>query len=81
MNKTQIVEGLQNGIQTFSYVKANGEVRKACGTLDLAEMPALDGNIKTAASAKRSNDSVVNYFDMGVNSWRSFNVDNFGGFA
>lgn len=59
-----------NGIVEFSFEKKNGELRKASGTLSQNIAPVLKG------SEKKKNITVQSFFDVEINSWRSFSKIN-----
>ena len=70
---------MSTSIVTFSYWKKDGTIREARGTLDLQRIPA-DKHPKGNQSAK-VNHSIVNYFDLDKQEWRSFSADRFIGFV
>ena len=78
MNREEIISQLKEGVQDFSYTKADGFIRTATGTLDLAILPKLEGNVKSSSENKKNTN--ICYFDMDLNAWRSFSLDSFGGF-
>lgn len=53
---------MKRGAVSFSYLKKDGTIRKATGTLN--NIPAIKG-------AREVNYSVFTYFDTEANSWRS----------
>ena len=62
---------LHKGIVEFEFIKKDGSVRSAKGTLDPAHLPPakpVDGE----AVPRKKNDSVFVYYDMEKNSFRSF---------
>ena len=62
---------LHKGIVEFEFIKKDGTVRNAKGTLDPAHLPPakpVDGD----ATPRKKNDSVFVYYDMEKNSFRSF---------
>ena len=70
---------LKNGVVTFSYMKLDGSLREAKGTLN-------DLLIPTDKLPKGTGNDMVNfisvcYFDLGKQEWRSFNVSLFVGFV
>ena len=61
---------LRTGACTFSYVKENGETRKATGTL----CPDLF-TYSSKGDAKPGSPAVIRYFDLDANGFRSFRID------
>ena len=66
----KLIEKLQNSIVSFSFYKANNEIRYAVGTQDLTLVP-LDKHPKVNNSLVTTKTIV--YFDYIKQSWRSFN--------
>ena len=77
--KTTSVEDLKqmlhNGIVSFEFIKKDGSVRQAKGTLVAEHLPALKENDKS----RKPSENVVVYFDMDKKSWRSFVKESFVG--
>ena len=71
---------LASGVYRFSYLKIDGTIREARGTLDLSRIPQ-DQLPKDTAVNHVPNYETVNYFDLDAASWRSFRLDNFIGFV
>ena len=61
-------KGLHSGNVTFYFEKKDGEIRKATGTLK------IDYEFKTQ---NQPNPKIFTYFDVDVNSFRYFKVENF----
>ena len=62
---------LHKGIVEFEFIKKDGTVRSAKGTLDPVHLPPakpVDGD----ATPRKKNDSVFVYYDLEKNSFRSF---------
>lgn len=76
MTKKEIKERLHSDKPvTFSYIKKNGELRVAKGTLNvnvMGEENAPSGKIDTINEA-----NTIRYYDILAEGWRSFLVDNF----
>ena len=70
---------LASGVYRFSYLKKDGTVREARGTLDFARIP--EDQLPKGSESSLVNGSVVNYFDIEKAAWRSFRLDNFVGFV
>ena len=66
---------LHKGIVSFEFIKKDGSVRQAKGTLLAEHLPALKENDKS----RKPNENVVVYFDMDKKSWRSFVKESFVG--
>lgn len=77
--KTTSVEDLKQmlheGIVNFEFIKKDGSVRQAKGTLLAEHLPALKENDKS----RKPSENVVVYFDMEKQSWRSFVKESFVG--
>ena len=61
---------LKNGLAYFTYKKANGELRDAIGTLFERNF-----NYTSKGSQRKENFSVVKYWDVVSQGWRSFRID------
>ena len=70
---------MQSGIVTFSFWKSDGSIREARGTLNLSLVPE-DMHPKGTKSSI-VNWSIVNYFDLDKQEWRSFDICRFIGFV
>ena len=69
---------LATGIYRFSYIKLDGSIREATGTLNPDLIPAEN-------HPKNSGKTIPNYetfayYDLDAAAWRSFRLDNFIGF-
>ena len=69
---------LQNGFVTFSFIKKDGTHRIATGTLYPHLIP-VDKRPKSSGDERTPNFSVINYFDLDKQDWRSFRIDEFTG--
>ena len=69
---------LQNGFVTFSFIKKDGTHRIATGTLYPHLIP-VDKWPKSSGGERTPNFSVINYFDLDKQDWRSFRIDEFTG--
>jgi WYL_2, Sm-like SH3 beta-barrel fold len=71
-NRLKVVTGMKTGVVTFQYIKSDGSIRIATGTLS---------DIKYVAKTTESKPKpeVVKYFDIEAQSFRSFRVDRFIG--
>ncbi len=59
---------LHEGIVEFEFIKKDGSVRQAKGTLLTEHLPAP----KADATPRKKNDNVLVYFDLDKKSFRSF---------
>ena len=59
---------LHEGIVEFEFIKKDGSVRSAKGTLLSEYLPASNGN----STAHKKNDNVQVYYDLDKKSFRSF---------
>lgn len=68
---------LHEGIVEFEFIKKDGSVRQAKGTLLAEHLPApkADSDGKT----RKTNENVMVYFDMDKQSFRSFVKESFVG--
>ena len=69
---------LATGIYRFSYVKKDGTIREAIGTLNEDFIPT---DQLPKGTAKNINYESFSYFDLLKNEWRSFRLDLFIGFV
>ncbi len=75
------LEHLRNAMRVsvvrFSYVKDNGDIREARGTLCFDLIPTE--NIPTGPRVQDDNYEVFRYYDLDRQAWRSFKVINYIG--
>ena len=71
-------EMLRNGIVDFEFVKKDGTIRQAKGTLVAEHLPAPKAS-DSDAPARKTNENVLVYFDMDKQSFRSFVKSSFVG--
>ena len=76
-NLQEFNEMLHNGIVNFEFVKKDGTIRQAKGTLVAEHLPAPKAN--SDAPARKTNENVLVYFDMEKQSFRSFVKESFLG--
>jgi hypothetical protein len=71
---------LKEGIVEFEFIKKDGTVRSAKGTLEpsLLPPPKPEGDSEVAAPRKK-NESVFVYYDLEKNAFRSFVKESFLG--
>lgn len=65
--KIKLQSKLKAGVASFSFIKKNGEVRQALGTL-LFDTPYI------STSTKVSPWHIVKFFDTVKNAWRSMDI-------
>lgn len=75
MTVEELKEQLKQGIVEFSYTKKDGSTRLAHGTTKTEILKEYNAEPKGTAD-KQLNDSVVRYFDIDAQGWRSFCSDN-----
>lgn len=66
---------LREGIVEFEFIKKDGSVRQAKGTLQAEYLPAS----KADGTSRKPSDNVMVYFDMDKQSFRSFVKESFVG--
>ena len=74
-NVNEFKEMLKNGIVEFEFIKKDGTLRQAKGTLLAEHLPPQ----KEGTSSKKPSDNVMVYFDMEKNAFRSFVKESFVG--
>ncbi len=61
----------------FQFTKKDGSLREAVGTLNRDKMIQQDGSVwEPVGEARPDVPTLVKYWDLTVQSWRSFNVFN-----
>lgn len=68
----KLIAQMKVGKAEFSFVKENGELRNATGTLETGYVSKYWNGSSKSAGTKAD---VVKFFDVTVNQWRSFRVD------
>lgn len=61
---------LKNGVVRFMYMKLNGEIRTAWGTLKGGLIP------ETKGTERKKNDSLITYYDNEKQAYRSLKIAN-----
>jgi len=69
-----ILEALQDGIVDLQFKKVNGDLRNMRGTRKFDLIPE-EKHPKTE-DKREQNETIVVLFDLEVNDWRSFRVEN-----
>lgn len=67
-----LINDLKTGIVEFTYVKLNGEERKAKGTLNLELIPE---NSHPKTNITSGNPDMIRYWDVTKEAWRTFDVN------
>ena len=68
---------LHEGIVDFEFIKKDGSVRQAKGTLVAEYLPTSTAD--SDGSTRKKNENVMVYFDMEKKSFRSFVKESFVG--
>lgn len=71
-SRIKVITGMKTGTVTFRYIKSDGTVRVATGTLS-------DINYVAKSTESKPKPEVVKYFDIEAQSFRSFRLDRFIG--
>lgn len=71
-NRIKLTTQLRKGIAYFSFLKKDGSIREAIGTLN-----GTNFEYKTKGSHRRFNAAIVKYYDIEKRAFRSFKVENF----
>jgi hypothetical protein len=66
----RLTQRMRAGVVRFAYEKADGTLRKACGTLH-----EVAATIK--GTGRPDDGQTVKYYDVEADGWRSFKVENF----
>lgn len=74
MNRSEMIEQLQNHICKVSFTKVNGDERVMTCTLMDVFLPETKGNSK-------NNEEVIPVYDVMADGWRSFRVDSVSNFV
>ena len=74
---------LSTGVWRFSYLKTDGSIREAVGTLDFSLIPEdkRPKSLSSAPDVRPENYGTFPYYDLDAAGWRSFRLDNFIGFV
>ena len=76
-NLTEFSNMLREGIVDFEFVKKDGSVRQAKGTLLAEHLPAPKSD--SNSTPRKQNENVMVYFDMEKKAFRSFVKESFVG--
>jgi len=74
INRSEMIEQLQNHICEVSFTKVNGDERVMTCTLMDVFLPETKGNSK-------NNEEVIPVYDVMADGWRSFRVDSVTNFV
>lgn len=75
MNKQEFIKMLGAGSVNFAFIKKDGTLRSALGTLNMELIPSEGRQFATPADEQRqSPDHIIKYFDMEKLAWRSATV-------
>lgn len=73
MNIQEFKNALHNGVVEFKYMKKNGDIRTAKGTLNIGVMGEENAPKGTGYDIVDNN---IRYYDLNSEGWRSFITDN-----
>lgn len=76
-NLTEFSNMLREGIVDFEFVKNDGSIRQAKGTLVAEHLPAPKADSDN--TPRKKNENVMVYFDMEKKAFRSFVKESFVG--
>ena len=76
-NLEHLRTAMRVSVVRFSYVKDNGDIREARGTLNFNLIP--NQHIPTGPRVQDDNYEVFRYYDLDRQGWRSFKVINYIG--
>lgn len=76
-NLTEFSNMLHEGIVEFEFIKKDGSVRSAKGTLVAEHLPAPKAD--SDGTSRKTNENVMVYFDMEKKAFRSFVKESFVG--
>lgn len=65
----RLTRRMRSGVVRFAYMKADGSLRRACGTLQ-------DISATLKGSGRPDDGRTVKYYDTEAAGWRSFKVEN-----
>jgi len=71
-SRIKVITGLKSGVVTFQYIKSDGSIRIATGTLS-------DINYVAKTTESKPKPEIIKYFDIEAQSFRSFRLDRFIG--
>lgn len=74
---TEFDKMLREGVVEFEFVKKDGSVRQAKGTLLAEHLPAPKAD--SDSTSRKTNENVMVYFDMEKQAFRSFVKESFVG--
>jgi hypothetical protein len=72
---SRTVGKLTAGIAHFAFIKKDGSMREAIGTLKTNLMPPLEPKQLEDFSKKEQNPNLQTYFDLEAGAFRSFAID------
>ena len=77
LTRSSLMATLATGVFDITFTKVNGEVKTTRATLQPQFLPVLPplAEGETPKPKKAINESLVNFFDVTINEWRSFKLD------
>jgi len=77
--RINIISELRKGETKFTFTKKNGQERPAIGSL-AQDVFSSDKKKASSKPTKPTNFSIVKYYDLEKNAWRSFKLETFKNF-
>lgn len=74
-NVNKFKEALRDGVVVFKFIKRDGSIRTAVGTLNSKHVP--EGSVKGTereTTREKIEQKVIRYWDLSVNGWRSCQI-------
>lgn len=65
-----LCDALQNGETHFTFIKKDGTLRNAVGTLNLEYVPDVDKQFAHAQEEKEKRTDQTSYYDLEKHAWR-----------
>jgi len=77
LTRSSLMATLATGVFDITFTKVSGEIKTTRGTLQPQFLPVTAPLAEGEApkSKKAINESLVNFYDLSVNEWRSFKID------
>lgn len=73
--RTVLCDALKNGETHFTFIKKDGTLRKAVGTLNLDFVPDADKQFKHSQEEQVERTDQTSYYDLEKNAWRCCKYD------
>lgn len=72
--RQEILETLSKGIVDLQFTKVNGDLRNMVATRAIDLLP--EDKRPDSEDKREQNETIVTVFDLEVNDWRSFRIEN-----